>query len=98
MPASYRIVAPVARRLVSRRAVSSARSTVSSKYYPSAASLLHDSPAVKNDYSHLLENENEYGIAQPMHMGAFGKDQYHAKLLQGWNMETLTTTTTPTAP
>lgn len=96
MPTSQRLVTRLARHLVIRRTVSSTLSNVSSKNYPLAASFLQDSPAVKNDYSHLLENENEYGIAQPMHMGAFDKDQYHAKLVQGRNMETLTTT--PAAP
>ena len=38
------------------------------------------SPAAVNDFSHLLENENEYGIAKPMSMDAFRKENYQFKL------------------
>ena len=48
--------------------------------HPSSSAAVKYSPAVANDYSHLLENENEYGIAKPLHMDAFRKENYHDKL------------------
>ena len=33
-----------------------------------------------NEIEHLLENENEYGIAKPLHMDRFQKENYHNKL------------------
>ena len=41
------------------------------------------SPAATCDYVHLLENENGYGIAKPLHKDGFQKEHYHTKLHHG---------------
>ena len=45
------------------------------------------SPAATCDYVHLLENENGYGIAKPLHKDGFQKEYYHNKLHHGGEMQ-----------
>lgn len=39
-----------------------------------------------NEIQHLLENENEYGIANPLHMANFQKENYDTKIQETINM------------
>jgi hypothetical protein len=53
-----------------------------------------------NEIKHLLENENEYGIAKPLHMERFCMENYDARICgtTAGSESTITTTTTKMIP
>mmetsp|Transcript_20860 Transcript_20860/g.39619 ORF Transcript_20860/g.39619 Transcript_20860/m.39619 type:complete len:88 (+) Transcript_20860:329-592(+) len=79
MPAlPQRLPQQLVRRITRHRLASFLSSTHSNNNKTmNIADVIQVSPAATgNDISHLLENENEYGIAKPMAMDAFRKEQY----------------------
>ena len=63
-----------------------ASTTTSSTAPPMMASNNNNNNNESNEIQHLLENENEYGIANPLHMANFQKENYDTKIQETINM------------